>query len=496
MAFKVGQDSIAGGYIGSSSASAIYIGAVLAWSAATPTPPTPPVDPCEGYGSQEECDCAQNGGTWDGVECHYDEPLSATTVALSVDKSVASAVTVTFYKMYNSNPMDGGEWTENEVLGTFDLEVSIGAETIWELASSSITSAIASAELLGDWGQGEEYKLSVVSPLLDGNCEPDTAYAFRAVAHTYDGGMIKAKCKDINTLDENIYSNAELSIDYDDVSVIRTLTITDLPDFNNMSDQTDNWTVEINDSEKFSFNMSKHYDMGEDDWIEDVTFDGYDNPNVTYNLSGRNLIVYCDWDEYDGQGAGEYTLYMKFFTNDCQYDDDTHVAGEAQLQFTGHSVTIQFDEVNPICETYLILDIQSIPNDGAAHEYRVANSDNETISILKIDTSDWSHETLDDPDGYGHGFYTDEFDDQGDLSQGFARWKIKGQFNGKYYIYVDSIQLETAIPDYDGSEMVAYVDVATDTMTTLSCYEEWDCVQNNPTCTWNSNTRECECGGV
>lgn len=491
MAFKVGQDSIAGGYIGSSSASAIYIGAVLVWSAATPTPP---VDPCEGYGSQEECDCAQGGGTWDGVECHYDEPLSATTVALSVDREVGSAVTINFYKMYNSNPMDGGDWTESEVLGTFDLEVSLGAETIWELASSSITSAITSAELLGDWWQGEEYKLSVVSPLLDGNCDPDTAYAFRAVARTYDGGMIKAKCKDINTSDENICNNAELSIDYEDVSVIKTLTITDLPDFNTLQDINDNWNVEITDNDKFSFNMNKYHDDGQDEWIENVTFDGYDNPNVTYNLTGTNLIVYGDWDEYDGQGMGEYTLNMKFSTNDCTYDDTTYVAGEAQLQFTGNSVTVQFDEGNPICETYLILDISSIPNDGAVHEYKVINSDSETLSVLKIDTSDWTYETTDDPDGYGYTFYTYEFDDQGDLSQGWARWKIKGQFNGQYYIDVDSTQLQTAIPDYDGSEMVVYVDVTSDTMATFSCYEEWDCVQNNPTCTWNSNTGECECG--
>lgn len=31
-------------------------------------------DPCEGYSSQEECDCAQMGGEWDGVECIFPEP--------------------------------------------------------------------------------------------------------------------------------------------------------------------------------------------------------------------------------------------------------------------------------------------------------------------------------------------------------------------------------------------------------------------------------------
>lgn len=634
MAFKVGQESIAGGYIGSSSASAIYIGAVLVWSAATPTPPTPPVttdktlvitdveespmmgkdrdcsmsnifdftstwndaeyqannsldvyspfsgsygnrtitivgpftgssyvvhfsgvesicqpinnditfqfsadtaeimsnytptepdpececiqeggtwdgsechheeppvdpcieDPCSCDPNPDECYCIQNGGTWDGSECIYDEPLTATTIALSVDQSVASAITINFYKMYNDDPMGGGNWTESEVLGTFDLEVSLGAETMWDLVSSSITSAITSAELLGDWWQGEEYKLSVVSPLLDQNCDPDTTYAFKALVHTYDGGTIKAKCRDINTSDETICWNAELSIDYEDVSVIRTLIITDLPDFDQLHDMYDGWNVEITDNDKFSFSMNKYYEMGQEEWIEDVSFDGYDNPNVTYTLSGTTLIVNGDWDAYDGEGQGEYTLNMKFSTNNCQYDDETYVAGEAQLQFTGYSETIQFDDGNPICETYLIIDISNIPNDGNVHEYKVVNSDNETLSVLKIDTSDWSYENTDDPDGYGYSFHTDEFDDQGDLSQGNARWKLKGQFIGTYYIYVDGSPLQSA-PDYDGSEMVAYVDASTDAMDTYSCYGEWDCVENNPLCTWDPNTRTCDCGG-
>ena len=41
MVVKVGNESIAGGYIGSSSASAIYIGADLIWSAGTAPTPTP-----------------------------------------------------------------------------------------------------------------------------------------------------------------------------------------------------------------------------------------------------------------------------------------------------------------------------------------------------------------------------------------------------------------------------------------------------------------------
>ena len=34
---------------------------------------SPYTDPCEGYGSQEECDCVTGGGSWDGENCTYPE---------------------------------------------------------------------------------------------------------------------------------------------------------------------------------------------------------------------------------------------------------------------------------------------------------------------------------------------------------------------------------------------------------------------------------------
>ena len=230
-------------------------------------------------------------------------------------------------------------------------------------------------------------------------------------------------------------------------------------------------------------NLSKQYASGPSgpfsdvDTRTDIRIDMSVNWIAEVIITNNNNVIYDGKAAKVGNSYGMYDVVSNTFLTDANLGIVPRTAPTPQQQ-----------------DTYLIMDI-SVPNDGAAHEYRVANSDNETISILKIDASDWSHECTDDPDGHGHGFYTDEFDDQGDLSQGFARWKIKGQFNGRYYIYADSVQLETAIPDYDGSEMVAYVDVSSDTMTTLSCYEEWDCRQNNPTCTWNPDTKSCDCGG-
>ena len=229
-------------------------------------------------------------------------------------------------------------------------------------------------------------------------------------------------------------------------------------------------------------NLSEQYASGPSgpfsdvDTRTDIRIDMSVNWIAEVIITNNNNVIYDGKAAKVGNSYGMYDVVSDTFLTDANLGIVPRTAPTPQQQ-----------------DTYLIMDI-SVPNDGAAHEYKVLNSDNETISILKIDTSDWSHECTDDPDGYGYGFYTDEFDDQGDLSQGFARWKIKGQFNGQYYIYADNIQLETAIPDYDGSEMVVYVDVSSDTMATFSCYEEWDCVQNNPTCTWNSNTGECECG--
>jgi len=424
---------------------------------------------------------------------------SATTIELQTsfygpdsNEYNTSAITITFFKMYNPDPMMGGDWEESEVLGTFgveyyDVDVHGGAESYWYIASSSVTSAVTSAEIVVDNSDG--FKLSVVSPLLDGqHCDPATEYAFKAVAELVGGGKIKATTQDENYL-TNVCDNTELTIDFGAGALLRTLTITNIPNLL-QTPHDDSWTIQITDNNKFGFSASRYYDDGEADWVEDINFDNYDNPNVSYayNMSAGTLVVVGDWDEYDGEGQGEYTLTMEFTTYECTYDYETYVAGEAQLHFTGASETIVFDEGNPICSTYMIFNITDVPNDGNVHSIEIFDSNQNSIGSIDLDMTNQSVTTNDDPNGT---YYTYTYDD-GNFGNGQVIWEYYGPFYGIYDIYVDNIQLAIQ-PDYDGSRMVEYVEYnfsGQEDLTEYSCKGEYDCDMNNGQ--WNSQTGECE----
>lgn len=421
------------------------------------------------------------------------EGTTATTLELQTsfygpdsNEYNTSAITITFHQMDNYGDIGMyDDWRYGEVLCSwrveyYDVDVHGGAESYWYIASSSVTSAVTSAEIVDD-------KLSVVSPLLDGqHCNPAMAFGFMAMAELVEGGTIKANAQDEN-FSSNICDNAELTIDFGSGTFIRTLTITNIPNLL-QTPQGDYWTIQITDNDKFEFSASRYYDDGEADWVDDIYFDNHSNSNVTSVYSGNTLIVYGDWDAYDGEGQGEYTLSMKFSTNDCTYDDETYVAGEAQLHFTGSSETIAFDEGNPICSTYMIFNITDVPNDGNVHSIEIFDSNQNSIGSIDLDMTNQSVTTNDDPNGY---YSTYSYDD-GNFGNGQVIWEYYGPFYGIYDLYVDNNQLAIQ-PDYDGSRMVEYVEYnysGQEDMTEYSCKEEYDCDMGGGT--WNSQTGECE----
>lgn len=231
-------------------------------------------------------------------------------------------------------------------------------------------------------------------------------------------------------------------------------------------------------------NLSEQYASGPSGPFSDVDTRTNIRIDMSVNWIAEVIITNNNNVIYDGKAAkvgGSYGLYdvvSNTFLTDANLDIVPRTAPTPSQQ-----------------DTYLIMDISNIPSDGQVHTYTVFNDQTERMSVLEVDMGNMTVNYTDDPDGLGVSFST-SYDDQGDISQGWIRWELYGPFNGQYYIDVDGTQLQTAIPDYDGSEMVAYVDVSSDAMTTFSCYDEWDCVQNNPTCTWNPDTKSCDCGGV
>ena len=139
------------------------------------------------------------------------------------------------------------------------------------------------------------------------------------------------------------------------------------------------------------------------------------------------------------------------------------------------------EEIPQNHDAYLILAVSNVPSDGQVHTYEVYNSNDELLSELSIDTSDWTYENTDDPDGYGFiDFATTNFDST-ELSNGWFRWEIYGPFSGEYDVRVDSSSILTSQADFDGTKGVVYVeyDGSIDAMTDFSSHDEYDCIVNN-----------------
>ncbi len=150
------------------------------------------------------------------------------------------------------------------------------------------------------------------------------------------------------------------------------------------------------------------------------------------------------------------------------------------------------EEIPQNHDAYLVLEVSNVPSDGQVHTYGVYNSNDELLSELSIDTSDWSYTYTDDPDGYGYGFSTSYFDDGGDLSNGWFKWEVSGPFSGEYDVRCDSSSILSAQADFDGTKGVVYVtyDGSIDAMTDYSSHDEYDCMVNS--CgNWDGTTCNC-----
>ena len=235
-------------------------------------------------------------------------------------------------------------------------------------------------------------------------------------------------------------------------------------------------------------------------------------PVTGYTTAYTNsaLTISGPWGD-DVQITYEYNdgdINCEHVPDDAGYVEETFSGDTMSLTFPTLEVNAEcqcgkdggdWDYDNNIClhDAALIIDGVNIPNDGGTHEYRILDSDGNTVSVLSIDTSDWSYTYTDDPDGtISHTIATLNVDDYGDLSAGGFRWEVTGFFYGEYDIQLDNTSLVSSMPDFDGSSVANYISWdATEgdyVITTYSCYDEWNCMVND--CgNWNSQTGECDC---
>ena len=416
---------LVGAYVGSNQVTSLYMGSQYLWGEEIVTADT-----------ATTLDCFDNMYFDEGIEC--------------------SSVTISFIKMYNSDPFFEGDWSEVETVGTITCEYYENAQdpelNYWYIASSAVTSAITSAEMYHDEDHG--WMMRVVSPVLNDACDPTDSYKFKALATTTNG-LATADLYDENNYATEHCSNEYLTIDWSNATWLKILTVTNVPTFGNLSGDMDRYSLSISVSDSFDFTHEYYYDMTQEETVNNVSFDNYNGGNLsyTYDQSAHTLTVLGDWDDYDGEGNGEYVLTMRYEHQE-DYTDNRH--GRLPLRFTGNSETIQFTACYPQCDAVLYLDF-TVPSDNNEHTFEVT-LDGDTVATLTIsydgDVLDYQEEY--DADGYYYSMGVS------DMGNGKVLWDVEGPFSGACDISVDGTQLLNGNPTFGGGYTIWYVDVDSD----------------------------------
>ena len=420
---------LVGAYVGSNQVTSLYMGSQYLWGEEIVVTAN----------TATTLDCFDNMYFEEGIEC--------------------SAVTISFIKMYNDNPFEGGDWSEAETVGTITCErvEEFGADWDhrWYIASSAVTSAITSAEM---YYEGSSWKMRVVSPVLNSACEPDEGYKFKALATTTNG-LAAADLYDDNNYDDIHCSNEYLTIDWSNAIWLKVLTVTNLPNISPLTiyGESGGYWVKVTDDNNFEFSHNHYYDMDAMEEIDEISFDNYGNSDFSYQYdnSALTLVVYGVWDDYDGEGNGENVIRMEY--NDNISGEETSRNGRLPLRFTGSSETIQFTACNPQCDAVLYLYF-TVPSDNNEHTLEV-NLGGDTIATLTIsyDGISPNYQEEFDADGY---YYSSE--GLSDVGNGKFLWKVEGPFSGGCIITFDNSTLISGNPTFGGGYTIWYVDVDSD----------------------------------
>lgn len=458
------QDMV-GAYVGSNQVLALYMGTTHVWG--------------EELGSQAiEIDCFDNMEAFEGATC--------SSVTISVVERFCDDI-------YCFDYHDG------DTIGTFTIECEDNdyerMDHIWYMASSSVTSAITSAEMYLDDDHG--WMLSIVSPVINGQCEM-MGYKFIAKAVVDGLGLAKVDLQNENG-DYEVCSNGYMRAEWWDASFAKKLTITNIPNISSgtLTGDYDRYAVNISDGEMFDFEHAKYYDMEQSRMVDEVSFYDHDNPNVSYiyDQSAGTLVVYADWNDYEygyddmsgeDKWLGDYRVTMSYQHTDADID----YLGKQPFRFTtGASITRQFAACPEQCDGILMIDFSNIPNDGDDHVVEIIEPNlGIVIGSLSANVTNETYAVIDCPDDPDELYYTETISDN--FSEGYVRWDFEGPFNGTYMIYVDGSPLLNAAPVFNGTFKIVYVDTNSDSMHDYTSWDAYWCEVDGQG-TWDDVNQEC-----
>lgn len=303
--FYLGANEVTYAYLGDSDVSEAYLGEVLVFSTSAPTP-TP------------------GGGitiTIDGVDaCIGGDPVMGN----------CSDISAYTYSIVSVDPNDGE--TELETFASATIENAMYGESVrFEITDSATTSGITSITL----DDSDGIKLTIV-----GEFDTANTYAVKCSTVGIDDGITRyGYAMDGNS---NNYFNLSEDISvtpdfYNELMPLRTLTIEGIPTVPNEATH-----IEVTDDNKFGIEISwDGSDASTSVWTGDEG--SGDRITVNYDDTEHTITIAADWDDYDGEGGGEYTLRMKAETDSCTVGDGDEGTYSLQWQSNELTKTITFD---------------------------------------------------------------------------------------------------------------------------------------------------------
>lgn len=307
--FYLGANEVNEAYLGAIEITEAYLGDVLVFSASVPPTPTP-------------------GGditiTIDGADaCVGGDPVMGDCLDVS-------AFT---YSIVSVDPNDGE--TELSVVATVDLERTGDGTNdpfVWSIASSSLPQGVtASLDDSDGWDL-----------LIEGSFNTANTYAVKCSTVGIDDGITRYGYAMDGNFNNYFNLSEDISVTPDfpnELMPLRTLTIEGVPTLPN-----DATHIDVSDDDKFGIEISWN---GEEMNVETSVWTGDegsgDRITVTYDDAEQTITIEADWDDYGGEGSGEYNLHMKAETDSCTVEPGDE--GTYSLQWSSNelSKTITFD---------------------------------------------------------------------------------------------------------------------------------------------------------
>ena len=311
----LGGNEITELYLGGNQINEAYLGDVLVFSASAPTPPP------------------TSGGditiTIDGIDaCIGGDPIMGDCLDVS-------AYT---YSIVSIDPNDGT--TELETFASATIENAMYGEGVrYEITDSATTSGITSITL--DDSDGLDL-------LIEGSFNTANTYVVKCSSIGIDDGITRYGWAMSGNSNNNFDLSEDISVTPDfsnELMPLRTLTIEGVPAL-----PGDATHIDVTDDDKFGIEIAwngEEMDVDTYVWTGDCSEMGGIGEDcritVNYVREEEAIIIEADWEPYDGEGSGEYTLRMKAETDSCTVEEGDEGTYSLQWSSNEMSKTITFD---------------------------------------------------------------------------------------------------------------------------------------------------------